>query len=77
MNLSGSCVIQMIFYVVRHFSPKRRFFLWIFLLVRKQYLPKKNLALLAQAEKNCQNPFQAILRKQKKEKKKWNGPLIH
>ena len=42
--------------------------LWIFLLVRKQYLPKKNLALLAQKfgkEKNCQNPFQAILRLKK------------
>ena len=39
-----------------------------FLLVRKQYLPKKNLALLAQKfgkEKNCQNPFQAILRLKK------------
>ena len=26
--------------------------------------------------KNCQNPFQAIIRL-KKEKKKWHGPLSH
>ena len=52
-NSPWSCVIIMLFYEVRHFSRRRIFFfvkvcLWIFLLIRKQYLPKKNLALLAQ-----------------------------
>ena len=56
--------MKMLFHEVQHFSSIRRksFFLhikvclWIFLLVRKQYI-------LAQ---NCQNPFQAILRLKKK-----------
>ena len=40
------------------------------LLVRKQYLPKKNPALLAQKlGKNCQNPLQ-VTRRQKKERTK-------
>ena len=40
-------------------------------LVRKPYLAQK-----LERKKNCQNPFQAILRLKKK-KKKWYGPLSH
>ena len=45
--------------------------MWIFLLVRKQYLPKKNPALLAPKilEKYCQNSFQVIIRQKKEDKK--------
>ena len=85
----------MLFNELRHFSPwttpmrKGGFLyvkvcLWIFLLVRKQYLPKKNPALLAQnlGGKNCQN---SVYSKSKncqnsgysKSKKKWHGPLSH
>ena len=42
--------MKILFYEVRHFSPQvyTQFCLCIFLLVRKQYLPKKNPTFLAQ-----------------------------
>ena len=48
-------------------------YLWIFLLIRKQYFPKKKIRLFQPknwGEKNCQNPYQAQTKK-KKEKKSW------
>ena len=32
---------------------------------------------LGKKRKNCQNPFQAIIRLKKRRKKKWKGPLSH
>ena len=49
-NSPGNCIKKILYYEVRHFSPKlyTHFCLCIFLLVRKQYLPKKNPTFLAQ-----------------------------
>ena len=35
----------------------------------------ENSAQKRKKEKNCQNPFKAIIKLKKKEKKKWLGPL--
>ena len=58
--------MKILFYEVRHFSPNFHEFTG-----SKTIFAKKN-----REKKNCQNPFQAIVRL-KKEKEKWHGPLSH
>jgi hypothetical protein len=56
-NSPGSCIMKILFYEVRHFSPNFHEFTALF---RKQYFaffsPKIG------EKKNCQNPFKAIIR---------------
>ena len=51
--------MKILYYEVRHFSPNFH----EFTMVQKQYLPK------SWRKKNCQNPFQAIIRLKKRRKK--------